>query len=492
MDAVRNPCFLVVDDEDAVRDIQTRVLRSGGFHCESARSAEEALAIIKAGAVDVMFADIGMPGIGGMELTRIVQREHPSLIVIIVTGLSDRASVVDARLAGASDYIVKPFGRDDLIAAAGRALHLRARRPIAAGVKRPPPPTAAPERTPLSEIDALLERMREMGGSDLHLSPGSMPMVRLDGSLLSLDADGDPLSAGAVSRILGPILSDRARADVAERRDTDFTYAAATGGRYRCNVFLDRCGTAAALRRIPETIPSPREIGLPEAVVGLCCLSQGLILVTGATGSGKTTTVASMLDHINATRAGHVITIEDPIEFIHPSRRALVTQREVHTHAISFDAGLRAALREDPDVIFVGEMRDLETIAMALRAAETGHLVLATMHANGAASAIDRIIDQFPAERQSQIREILGLTLRAVVAQTLCRRDGGGRVAAREILIATPAVRNLIRTGRTFQIPALIQLGRDCGMVTMDAALSALVAQGTITAEEASTRASGR
>jgi twitching motility protein PilT len=259
--------------------------------------------------------------------------------------------------------------------------------------------------------------------------------------------------------------------------------------RFRVNVFKDRTGIGAVLRQIPSKIPTADDLNLPAAVRDLCMLPKGLVVVTGPTGSGKSTTLAAMVDLINKSRADHIITIEDPIEFVHQPRKALINQREVHMHTKSFSNALRAALREDPDIVLVGEMRDLETTEIAIETAETGHLVFGTLHTNTAMSTVDRIIDKFPPERQNQIRTMLASSLRGVVAQTLCRKRGGGRVAAMEILIVTPAVASNIREGKTHQISSAMQTGKRVGMQVMDDCLVRLAQEGLITAEEAHTRA---
>ncbi|MEZ4655896.1 MAG: PilT/PilU family type 4a pilus ATPase [Candidatus Eisenbacteria bacterium] len=242
-------------------------------------------------------------------------------------------------------------------------------------------------------------------------------------------------------------------------------------------------------RIIPTKIPSASDLGLTSHMLGLCDLTKGLIVVTGPTGSGKSTTLASMIDHINQTQPRHIITIEDPIEFVHPKRSCLINQREVGIHTMGFKHALRAALREDPDIVLVGEMRDLETVSIALETAETGHLVFGTLHTNTAAATIDRIIDQFPPDQQAQIRVLLSDTLKGVIAQTLCKRRGGGRVAAHEILIVNPAISNLIREGKTFQIPSLMQTGKATGMRTLNGSLIELIQNGIIDAEEGYMRA---
>jgi len=253
----------------------------------------------------------------------------------------------------------------------------------------------------------------------------------------------------------------------------------------RCNVFRDMAGIGAVFRQIPSKLLTARELGLPKSVMDFCQLDKGLVVVTGPTGSGKSTTLAAMIDHINESRDDHLITIEDPVEFVHRDKRCLINQREVGAHTSGFKAALRAALREDPDIILVGEMRDLETVSIAIETAETGHLVFGTLHTNTAASAVDRIIDQFPTDRQAQVRSMLAESLRGVVAQTLLKKKGGGRVAALEILVVTTAVANLIREGKTFQIPSQMQTGRSLGMQTLSDSMIELVKAGVVEPQEA-------
>jgi twitching motility protein PilT len=338
-------------------------------------------------------------------------------------------------------------------------------------------------------IDAMFRQMCEMGASDLHLSSGMPPLVRKDGEIRPLHDDGATLSADALTGILMAITPPKNREEFEARHDTDFAYEIEGLARFRANLFVDRKGIGGVFRVIPSKILTAEDLGLSQHVLNLCQLKKGLVLVTGPTGSGKSTTLSAMIDHINRTRADHIITIEDPIEFVHPNQKCLINQREVHTHTRSFKDALRAALREDPDVLLVGELRDLETIAIAIETAETGHLVFGTLHTTTAASTIDRVIDQFPADRQSQIRVMLSESLRGVIAQTLCKKVGGGRVAALEVLIANGAISNLIREAKTFQVPSMMQVGRAQGMVTLNDALMDLVRKGAITPEEAQVRA---
>ncbi len=336
---------------------------------------------------------------------------------------------------------------------------------------------------PRARIERLLIELTDRSGSDLHLRAGAHPVLRIGGDLVPLD---DPAPTGEqIELMLRSLMSPADFGTWRDAGDADFAYEIAGRGRFRGNAGRDRLGPLAVFRLIPATITSAEALGLSKEVQALCQLSKGLVLVTGPTGSGKSTTLAALVDLVNATRADHVLTIEDPIEFVHPSRKAIITQRQVGLHTASFKAALRAALREDPDVILVGELRDLETVAIAIETAETGHLVFGTLHTTTAASTVDRLIDQFPADRQSQIRVMLAESLRGVVSQTLCRKKGGGRIAAYEILLSTPAVSNLIREGKTFQIPSIMQTNRRLGMVTMNDALIDLVERDQVVPQEA-------
>ncbi|CAN5243652.1 type IV pilus twitching motility protein PilT [soil metagenome] len=339
----------------------------------------------------------------------------------------------------------------------------------------------------MAQIDQFLKLLVQQGGSDLHLSCGSPPVLRVDGELQRVRFR--ELTATDLKALLLEIMTPPQREEFATGRDLDFAYELEGTARFRGNAFLQHRGMGAVFRVIPAEILSADQLGLPPAIRDFTMLRKGLVLVTGPTGSGKSTTLAAMIDLINESRPEHIITIEDPIEFVHQNKRALVNQREVGRHTDSFTTALRAALREDPDVILVGEMRDVETISLGLTAAETGHLVFATLHTNSAHKTIDRIIDTFPADRQEQVRAMLAESLRGVVAQQLLRKKGGGRVAAHEILVGTPAVANLIREAKTFQIPSVIQTGKKDGMVQMDQSLLALLMAGSVEPEEAYGRA---
>jgi twitching motility protein PilT len=340
-----------------------------------------------------------------------------------------------------------------------------------------------------AQIDGLFRMMCEAGASDLHLMVGTPPMVRKDGGMKPLDPGAPVLDGELVSRLLDPIIPEKNRVEFAERWDTDFAYEVPGLARFRANIFQDRKGQGAVFRVIPSKILTAEQLGLSEAILKLCKLHKGLVLVTGPTGSGKSTTLCAMIDHVNGTRNDHIITIEDPIEFVHENKLCCINQREVHNHTSSFKAALRAALREDPDIILVGELRDLETVAIAIETAETGHLVFGTLHTSTAASTVDRVIDQFPADRQAQIRVMLSESLKGVISQTLCKKIGGGRVAALEVLIVTSAISNLIREAKTFQIQSMMQVGKAVGMVTLNDALMDLVTRKLITPEEGYSKA---
>src|SRR5689334_10998351 len=343
--------------------------------------------------------------------------------------------------------------------------------------------------TPLS-IDELLRKVKELEASDLHLTPGSEPVVRVRGQLEPLDGYGK-LTPDTVRDVMYRILSTEQQKLLETKRSVDLAYSLPGVARFRVNVFFQRASIGAALRLIPAEIKSLDELGLPTHIGDFASIPRGLVLVTGPTGSGKSTTLATLIDMINRSRREHILTIEDPIEFLHWHRSCIVNQREIGSDATSFADGLRAALRQDPDIILVGEMRDLETIATALTAAETGHLVFATLHTQSAPQTIDRIIDVFPAEQQDQVRIQLAGTLQAIMTQTLVpTADGRGRIAALEILIPDDAVRNLIRQGKIEQIYSVIQTGTSRGMQTMEQALADLVLRKVITREVALNRSS--
>jgi len=333
-------------------------------------------------------------------------------------------------------------------------------------------------------IELLLEEVVKKKASDLHLQVGLPPMLRVDGALIAVNG-ADPLTEETVELLIFAILDEDQKQILLKDKEFDFSFAFGDLGRFRVNAFHERGNLAAALRLIPNEILSIEQLGLPPIVNKFADYPRGLVLVTGPTGSGKSTTLAALTHKINNERAAHIITIEDPIEYTHKSKKSVIVQREVHYDTYSFSAALRSSLREDPDVVLIGEMRDLETISSAITIAETGHLVLATLHTNSASQSIDRMVDVFPPHQQPQIRSQLANILMAICSQRLMPAIGGGRIAAAEILIATPAVRNIIREGKSHQLEAVIQTGAEHGMQSMDKTLVSLIHSGTITYDEA-------
>lgn len=343
----------------------------------------------------------------------------------------------------------------------------------------------------MAKIDAFFKYMIENDASDLHLSAGCKPKIRKHGELEEIKYQ--ELTNDILKMLLFEIITEEQKKRFLEKKDLDFAYEMPGVARFRANYFYQKRGLGAVFRIIPSKILSAQELGLPESILRFTKLSRGLVLVTGPTGSGKSTTLAAMIDYINSTRKDHILTIEDPVEFVHLNKQCLVNHREVSTHTESFSAALRAALREDPDVILVGEMRDLETIELAITAAETGHLVFGTLHTNSAAKTVDRIIDAFPAGQQAQIRTMLSESLKGVISQQLLKRcDKPGRVAALEILFVNSAIANLIREGKTFQIPSMIQTGKGDGMQLMDQSIMDFLMQKLISPEEAYLKANDK
>jgi twitching motility protein PilT len=355
----------------------------------------------------------------------------------------------------------------------------------------PSAPSALPSEFAASQYKAaeqrlgkLLRTLVESKSSDLHLRVGEPALLRTHGEIRRQPGE-TALSVNDLELLILSIMPERNRGEWKETGDTDFAYEITGLARFRVNAARDRKGPIAVFRVIPAKVVTVEEMGLSDDVQRLCYLTKGLVLVTGPTGSGKSTTLCALIDLVNRSRSDHIITIEDPIEFVHENKKCLITQRQVHVHTESFKTALRAALREDPDIVLVGEMRDLETIAIAIETAETGHLVFGTLHTTTAASTVDRMIDQFPADRQAQVRVMLSESLKGVISQTLCKKIGGGRVAAREILLTTPAISNLIREGKTFQIPSIIQTSKKLGMNTLNDALLELVEKKLIEPDEA-------
>ncbi|MCH8103900.1 MAG: type IV pilus twitching motility protein PilT [Proteobacteria bacterium] len=338
------------------------------------------------------------------------------------------------------------------------------------------------------DISQLLAFGVKQGASDLHLSAGLPPMIRVDGDIRRINVP--EMDHKQVHDMIYDIMSDKQRKDYEEYWETDFSFEIPGLARFRVNAFNHNRGAGGVFRTIPSKILSLEDLGAPKIFQQISEYPRGIVLVTGPTGSGKSTTLAAMVDYKNDTEYGHILTVEDPIEFVHESKKCLVNQREVHRDTLGFNEALRSALREDPDTILVGEMRDLETIRLALTAAETGHLVFGTLHTSSAAKTIDRIVDVFPGGEKSMVRSMLSESLKAVIAQTLMKKIGGGRVAAHEIMIGTPAIRNLIREDKIAQMYSAIQTGQNVGMQTLDQNLKALLAQGVIAKDEAMRKAS--
>jgi twitching motility protein PilT len=334
------------------------------------------------------------------------------------------------------------------------------------------------------KIEILLEEVVKRDASDLHLQVGLAPMIRIDGSLSPVQGQ-QPLNEDTMEALVFSLLDEDQKQILLRDKEFDFSFAFGDLGRFRVNAFHERGNVAAALRLIPSEIRTIDQLGMPPVLNKFTEYPRGLVLVTGPTGSGKSTTLAALIDKINTEKAAHIITVEDPIEYTHHSKRSVIAQREVHYDTFSFSAALRSSLREDPDVVLIGEMRDLETIAAAITIAETGHLVFATLHTNSASQSIDRMVDVFPPHQQPQVRAQLGNMLQAICSQRLVPALAGGRIAAAEILVATPAVRNIIREGKNYQLEAVIQTGAEHGMQSMDRTLANLVHSGAISYEEA-------
>ncbi len=337
------------------------------------------------------------------------------------------------------------------------------------------------------DITELLAFSAKQGASDLHLSAGLPPMIRVDGDVRRINLP--PMEHKQVHGLIYDIMNDKQRKDYEEFLETDFSFEVPGVARFRVNAFNQNRGSGAVFRTIPSKVLTMEELGMGNVFRDICHVPRGLVLVTGPTGSGKSTTLAAMIDYINDNRYEHVLTIEDPIEFVHESKKCLINQREVHRDTHGFSEALRSALREDPDVILVGEMRDLETIRLALTAAETGHVVFGTLHTTSAAKTIDRIVDVFPANEKSMVRSMLSESLQAVISQTLMKKNGGGRVAAHEIMRGTAAIRNLIREDKVAQMYSAIQTGANVGMQTMDQCLADLVARRIVARDQAKTKA---
>ena len=341
----------------------------------------------------------------------------------------------------------------------------------------------------MAKLDILFKKMVELGASDLHLTATNVPMWRIHGDILK-DEEMPSLTPQELMETLIEIAPKERVDDFIQTGDLDFAYELEGTGRFRANLFMDRLGPSAVFRLIPSEIVTAEDLGLSKGIIEMCKLAKGLVLVTGPTGSGKSTTLSAMIDYINRSRRNHIITIEDPIEFVHKNKSCLVNQREITTHTESFKKALRASLREDPDIILIGEMRDLETTEIAIETAETGHLVFGTLHTSTAASTVDRIIQQFPGDKQNQIKMMLSNSLKGVISQTLLKKaNGNGRLAAMEVLVNTPAVSNMIREGKIHQLASTMQTSSKDGMILLNAVLEDYVKKGIVTKDEAMSKA---
>jgi twitching motility protein PilT len=468
---------LLVDAAGATRSVTTRTLTHQEILNAVTPIVPEKTRPLMSTSPSVEF-EYKLPAIGAFDV-RILQAGEQLAVSILRNGLPPIATAATP-VAASPQASTTPAAVSSAAAAAPAVESVPA--PAPAPAPSSPAVTSVVGGPP---IDRLFHAMCALKASDLHISAGMPPLVRKDGGIQLLEEGAGALSPDDVVQLLDPIMPEKNREEFARRHDTDFAYEIAGLGRFRANVFMDRKGRGAVFRVIPSKILTAEDLGLSQHILQLCHLNKGLVLVTGPTGSGKSTTLCAMVDYINRVRNDHIITIEDPIEFVHENKKCLMNQREVHTHTSSFKDALRAALREDPDIILVGEMRDLETVAIAIETAETGHLVFGTLHTTTAASTVDRVIDQFPTDRQAQIRIMLSESLKGVIAQTLCKKIGGGRAAALEVLIVTSAMSNLIREAKTFQIPSMMQVGKALGMVTLNDALLELVTKKLVEPQEA-------
>jgi len=436
-----------------------------------------------------------MPGKLGTELLTEIKASYPDTLVIMATAVSDTRIAVECMKRGADDYFTKPFSLDEVSLSIYRAQKKKERHPGNNGNSQQPVPakvecqTATIAKGDTSQIDKLLKLTVEKKASDLHLKSSLPPVLRIDGELVTQEKL-PPISAEELEAIFASIVTPEQRNTFAQDLELDFIYSVPDLARFRVSAARQKGTISLALRLVPFKVYPIEVLGLPLILKDLALKPRGLILVTGTTGSGKSTTLAAMINHLNENEKRHVLTIEDPIEFLHEGKKGIIAQRDLAGDTKSFSAALIHALRHDPDVIVVGEMRDLETISTAITAAETGHLVMSTLHTTSASQTIDRIIDVFPPNQQPMVKVQLSQVLEAVISQVLLRRIGGGRIAALEILIATAAVRNLIREGKNFQLPSVMQLGSKDHMQTLNQALAELARKKIVTQEEAMSKSS--
>ncbi len=478
--------ILIVDDEEGIRRLLNQKLSDEGYQCQEASNAEQALEVLTKSSIALVLLDIKMPGKLGTELLPEIRADYPETAVIMATAVADTRVAIQCMKQGAYDFLIKPFSLDDVALTVHAALRKRElelankdsqRQTEGHGVG---PITTAGDKT---QVDKLLKLTVDKSASDLHLRASVPPVLRIDGVLVQQDLP--PISAEEIEEILASITKPEERDTFQKDMELDFVYGAPGIARFRVNALWQKGTISLAFRLVPFEVLSIDKLGLPQICKMLVLKPRGLILVTGPTGSGKSTTLAAMLDYLNEIESRNIMTIEAPIEYLHRNKKSIIIQRDLGHDTKSFAAALVHSLRHDPDVIVLGEMRDLETIASAITAAETGHLVLSTLHTSDAAQTVDRIIDIFPSDQQQQIRLQLSQVLEAVLSQALLRRIGGGRIAAFEIMVATPAVRNLIQEGKTSQLANAMQLGTKDGMRTLDQSLAELVRKRIVTQEEA-------
>ena len=480
-----------MDDEPQNVELLEAYLVPQSYEIVKAASSEAALGKLKEKPVHLVILDIMMPGKLGTELLPEITAGYPETAVIMASSVADNRVIIQCMKQGAYDFLIKPFSKDEVTLSVHAALRKRELNLANKDVRRQ---TESHEIEPVKTIagkapaDKLLKLMVDQGASDLHLRALVPPVLRIDGVLVQQEQP--PLSAEEIEEIFSSVTKSEQRATFQSELELDFVYAAPGIARFRVNALRQKGTISLAFRLIPFEVLSIEKLGLPPICKQLVLKPRGLILVTGPTGSGKSTTLAAMIDYLNENESRNIIAIEAPIEYLHNSKKSIVIQRDLGNDTKSFATALVHSLRHDPDVIVLGEMRDLETIAAALTAAETGHLVLSTLHTSDAAQTVDRIIDIFPASQQQQIRLQLSQVLEAVLSQTLLRRVGGGRVAAFEIMMATPAVRNTIREGKTFQLANAMQLGVKNGMQSLEYALADLVNKHIVTEEEAMSKSS--
>ena len=484
--------ILIVDAEEAIRKLLHQKLSKEGYLCQEASNADEALSMIEDNPPALAILDIKIPGKLGAELLREIKTIYPDIAVIMTSAVNDTRIAVECMKQGAYDYLIKPFSTNEVTLSVHRALEKRrlelerlegmdSQQHVAEKVESQAMPPPAGDSV---QADRLLKLMLDKGASDLHLRSSSPPVLRIDGALFPQE-DLPPVTAEEIKGIFVSITTPEQRDAFAKEMHLDSVYNVPELAQFRVSALQQKGTISLAIRSVPFEILSIDDLGLPPILKELVLKPRGLILVTGPTGSGKSTTLAAMINHLNENEKRNVITIEDPVEFVHSHKKCIIAQRDLHGDTISFSTALVHAIRHDPDVIVVGEMRDLDTIATAITAAEMGRLVLSTLHTLNAAQTVDRIIDVFQPSQQEQIKVQLSQVLEAVLSQTLLSRIGGGRVAVFEIMVATPAVRNLIREGKSFQLPNVIQMGSKYGMQTFHQALADLVRRCVITREEA-------